>query len=66
MTTTYQLANYNGELVAIQRKIDGVFDASIPLDEANTDYQEYLAWVAEGNTAEAADQTGQFIEITVE
>tara|TARA_Y100000114_G_scaffold42155_1_gene37522 strand:- start:17 stop:199 length:183 start_codon:yes stop_codon:yes gene_type:complete len=28
---------------------------SIPLDEANTDYQEYLEWVEEGNTAEAAD-----------
>tara|TARA_X000001388_G_C2146935_1_gene90929 strand:+ start:376 stop:549 length:174 start_codon:yes stop_codon:yes gene_type:complete len=28
---------------------------SIPLDEENTDYQEYLEWVAEGNTAEAAD-----------
>ena len=27
----------------------------IPLDEENTDYQEYLQWVAEGNTAEAAD-----------
>ena len=28
---------------------------SIPFCEANTDYQEYLEWVAEGNTAEAAD-----------
>ena len=29
---------------------------SIPLNaEGNTDYQEYLEWVAEGNTAEAAD-----------
>ena len=27
----------------------------IPLDESNTDYQAYLAWVAEGNTAAAAD-----------
>jgi hypothetical protein len=24
-------------------------------EEANTDYQEYLEWEAEGNTAEAAD-----------
>ena len=28
---------------------------NIPFVEDNTDYQEYLAWVAEGNTAEAAD-----------
>jgi len=27
----------------------------IPFDENNIDYQEYLAWVALGNTAEAAD-----------
>ena len=27
----------------------------IPFNEENTDYQTYLAWVAEGNTAEAAD-----------
>ena len=27
----------------------------IPFDPDNTDYQEYLKWVAEGNTSEAAD-----------
>ena len=27
----------------------------VPFDEDNRHYQDYLAWVAEGNTAEAAD-----------
>ena len=36
----------------ILRTEDGVY---IPTSENNTDYQEYLEWVAEGNTAEAAD-----------
>lgn len=29
--------------------------ASIPLDPSNSDYAEYLAWVAAGNTAEPAE-----------
>jgi hypothetical protein len=38
---------------AISRDIDKAY---IPFDPANTDYQAYLAWVAEGGVPEPAEE----------
>jgi hypothetical protein len=46
MTTYKLLKNDRGEDAAVLR--DG--KDSVPFDPDNTDYQAYLAWVAEGNT----------------
>jgi len=44
----YKLINFG-----VLRLADNTF---IPFDPANTDYQAYLKWVAEGNTPLPADE----------
>jgi len=48
--TKNSITNQNS---SVKVTVNGV-ESFIPLDEANTDYQEYLEW-AKTNTAEEAD-----------
>jgi len=48
----YKLLKNSTGIWGVYDKEDG---GQIPFDEGNRHYKEYLAWVAEGNTAEAAD-----------
>lgn len=48
--------NWNGETVGLLKDSpDDNYVISVPMNDDNIDYQEYKIWVAEGNTAEAAD-----------
>ena len=52
----YQLfSNHISQQVTSIKKIDGAVVSIIPIDEGNGDYQQYLKWVAEGNTPEPAE-----------
>jgi len=52
----YKVRTFATGLQVINRIAD---NAWIPTDPANTDYQAYLAWVAEGNTAEEWQPDGE-------
>ncbi len=49
------LKNQITNQVAVNRIYRVIDSATIPFDPANTDYQAYLKWVAEGNEPLPAD-----------
>jgi len=56
----YKLLPKNELVVVNPQMVHRLSDnAFIPFDLANTDYQKYLEWLAEGNEPEPADEVSQ-------
>jgi hypothetical protein len=51
----YKLVKKEEVVVCVLREDEDGTVWSIPTDPANSDYQAYLAWVAEGNEALASE-----------
>ena len=45
----------SGEVVGVLKQPKEGVVLQMPIDDRNTEYQEYLSWVADGGVAEAAD-----------
>lgn len=53
-------SNLSDKIVQVNKIVENedgkTITMSIPLNKDNRDYQEYLEWVAEGNTPEPAEE----------
>lgn len=52
----YKLISMDGNVFGAYKEENGVRISFTFIDEANTDYQAYLKWVAEGNQPLPADE----------
>ena len=57
MYKIFKTVTHNQEQISIIRNNGNEQYTSFPADPANTDYQAYLKWVAEGNTPLPAEGT---------